>query len=239
MNEEFLGAEVQEVADPVIENSEETTGAEVEEVADPQAVETEDIKPPKSTSDETFANMRRELEAAKAERERFKTQAEQIANAFKPYLGGETVDDIADLALSHQTGKTVDDIRRERVENQRISFLEAQAAEYQNIIITQKMQDDLKAIQKIDPEIKSLEDLGQEFNRLVSAGLSGVEAFDVIKTRKGREERKAPPKIGKVNNDTKTEKDFYTPEEVDNLQPSDYDKPGVMKKVRDSMKAWK
>ena len=40
------------------------------------------------------------------------------------------------------------------------------------------------------------------------------------------------------NSDSKVEKEFFTPEEVDRLRPEDYDNPKIMEKVRKSMLRW-
>lgn len=41
------------------------------------------------------------------------------------------------------------------------------------------------------------------------------------------------------NNNSREEKTYYTPDEVDKLTSKDYDNPVVMKNVRDSMKKWR
>lgn len=40
------------------------------------------------------------------------------------------------------------------------------------------------------------------------------------------------------NNDSKVEKDIFTPEEVDLLKPEDYDNPKILAKIRKSMLSW-
>ena len=51
------------------------------------------------------------------------------------------------------------------------------------------------------------------------------------------------PKVEKIgsmkNNNTKEEKTYYSPEDVDKLTPEDYDDPVIFKRVHDSMAKWK
>ncbi len=52
-----------------------------------------------------------------------------------------------------------------------------------NAEVERLMEQDLLAIQKIDPNVKSLDELGDMFSHLIATGeVSGVEAYYAVKT---------------------------------------------------------
>ena len=104
------------------------------------------------------------------------------------------------------------------------------------------MSDDLMAIQKVYPEVKSLEELGDDFFNAMSAlgTRDPLLAYEVVKAKKNATEKPKPQEIGGVNSSSSKEKDFYTPSEVDKLTDKDYDNnPKLMDIVRQSMTKWK
>lgn len=209
---EETGVEEPESAEPVSEPDEE-----------PQAEESEDHK---TSADASFANMRRQMEEAqkeasevRAELEKLQAQNEARDNAFTRLTGDE---DGAVKALAEVTGMSEDEVRAEMQAAQesaekdlRIQQLEEQV----NAIDAERMmQADLEAIRQIDPSLKSLEDLGDEYVRYVVAGLSPEDAYWAIKAKEQATQATPPKEVGKVATGT-AEKDYFTDAEIDAMSP--------------------
>ena len=159
-----LGAEVQEVADPAelvtadVESEESGAATTTTEVS-----ETKEEPDKKALSDAAFAAMRREAEAAKSEKSRLEKQLERLANTYKGFgINGQTPDDVADAAEAYKTGKPVDEIKAARLAEQQkaeeVNNLKRELDGYRTLAARRQMEDDLKAIQKIDPNIKNITD---------------------------------------------------------------------------------
>jgi hypothetical protein len=100
--------------------------------------------------------------------------------------------------------------------------------------IDRRMRDGLREIQEIDPNIKSLDELGDSFIHMIAAGLSNKEAYYASLALKSNEKVFAPDAIGKVS-DNRIERDYYTSEEIDNLTDEELDDPDIWAKVMKSM----
>lgn len=237
MNEEYtLGAKEQEAAEPAgnVESTGEvegvdSTGEKEQETAEPA----QDTKPGKTGADRAFAKLRREKEE----------QQRQLSRMMEIYksLGfdGSDPDDAADRAEAHRTGRDVAAVREERqreqsreqeMERQRseLNFLRAQE-------IRRRMAEDLKAVQKIDPSVKSLADLGGDFAKLIRAGVDAATATRAILAQRESTQAKPPAKAGKVNAKSGAERDYFTNEELDKLTAEELDDPRVMEKAMRSL----
>lgn len=179
MNENETSVEIQEVAEPVI--SEET----VEVAEQPLEQEVEQEKPKSSPQDSAFANMRREIEKHRTESERLKNENQKYIEALKRFgFNGANTDDILDQVNAHYYGKTVDEIRTERIASetakQEHDAILEKLKTYEMKEIETQMANDLASIQKINPNIQSLDELGQPFFDLVSKGIDGVKAYKLL-----------------------------------------------------------
>lgn len=238
---EETSEEIQEVAE--LETIEETEGAEENQeisVEGTDVAEQSNDEPKLPVrdfeKDSAFAKIRREMEQTKK-------QNEMLANTFQKFGFQGTPEEIIDQANAYHTGKPIEEVRQQRVQSEKIQQEELQRqAElefYRNKEIERMMDDDLKRIQKLDPTIKKLDDLGDDYFNLIKAGLDAEIAFGAIQQKKIRETKTPPAEIGKVNSNSKIDKDFYTPDEVDKLSPSDLENPKIWEKVRKSMTKWK
>lgn len=253
MLENTLSAEMPEVAEPAQDVTEPIVDVEPEaseeegerepEPAAPDDGETEENqesaggqKPQKLSADQAFAKMRRELAEKEAKLRRLTETTRRLG------FTGRDPDEIADAAEAHFTGKSVEEIRQARMARQQqqseVQAMAAQLQQYQMKEVQQKMEADLAAIRKLDPGVKSLDDLGPEYFRLIQAGVSGEVAYRAIKSKEDSTKAAPPQKIGRINAKTKAEKDFFTPEEVDKLSPAELDDPKTMEKVMKSMTKW-
>ena len=237
--------EIQEVAEPDVLSEEEQEVAEpvnVEEGTNEEASREEVGSEPlahfnHTEADARFAEMRRINDAKTA-------QLSKYQQAFKKFgFEGETPEDALDAIDAHYSGKDIATVKAERLaaeqEAHRLKMLEDENSSLRNERNRQIIERDLKEVQKLDPNIKAITDLGQEFIQLKSMGWGTLEAYNAVKAAKEVKEITPPPVIGKVNNNTTAKKDFYTSEEVDKLSDEELNDPIIMKNVMQSMTKWK
>lgn len=260
MEEEILSVETQEVAEPVEEVVE--TSEQTQEVAEPepqQEVEQPKVEERDYERDAAFANMRRSMEQAQKEREEtqklleaMKADKERLAKAFGMYGFNGDVDEIEDQAKAHYTGKTVEEVRNERLQAQKVIeeqqrreqetlAKDNQIKDLQRQLYARILDDDLKAIQAKDPSIKSLDDLGKDFALMRSTGVSVDVAYNAVKSTLEANKKTPPPEMGKVNATQKADKTYYTQDEVDAMIAANdkaLDNPSVLEKIRKSMTKW-
>lgn len=204
MNEnENVSVETQEVAEPVEES------VETVEVAEQPTQEVQEVveeKPKFSEQDTAFANMRRELDKYKSESEKFKTENQRYMEALQRFgFNGANTDEILDQANAHYLGKTVEEVRNERIASDKAKQEQNAMMEklkyYETKEIEDKMASDLASIQKLNPNIKSLDDLGEPYFDLIRKGIDGVKAYKLmeieglVETQNIRLEQEAIKKI--------------------------------------------
>ena len=234
--------ETQEVAEPEINVDE---SAENQEAAEPEQAENPAAEAEASASkgsgknetDAAFAEMRRKNQA-------LEKANQQMMQALSRYFEGETPEDLSINAMAYADQRDPDEYRQEWEHNQEYEQLKEKSenleAELYNLRAEKLMRDDLAEIQTIDPSIKSLDDLGESFIRLrlnAEVPLSATEAYFAIKAKEQREKVLAPSAIGKVA-DSKTERDYFTSEEIDDItdnHPELLDDDKVWEKVMRSM----
>ena len=138
----------------------------------------------------------------------------------------------AEITARPQSREENAHFRRMRLENER---LRAENEEYAAAAIQRQMEEDLAAIRQMAPEVVSLEELGEEFATLIAAGVSAPVAYAALQQAK---QGSVPPTMGAVNGESRGEKAFYSPAEVDALSPAQLADPGVWARVRESMTKW-
>ena len=261
MEEEVLSVETQEVAEPVeevVETSEQTQEV-AEPVAQQETVEQSKVEERDYERDAAFANMRRSMEQAQKEREEtqrlleaMKADKERLAKAFGMYGFNGDVDEIEDQAKANYYGKTVEEVRNERLQAQKVIeeqqrreqetlAKDNQIKDLQRQLYARILDDDLKAIQAKDPSIKSLDDLGKDFALMRSTGVSVDVAYNAVKSTLEANKKTPPPEMGKVNATQKADKTYYTQDEVDAMIAANdkaLDNPSVLAKIRKSMTQW-
>lgn len=218
--------EMQEVADPAVE-----TGEEVQEVTDPESEATEPApeESGRTEADAAFAQMRREkeqymseLQAARAELDALRekeAQTEARNNAISKLTGDEN-GQIA--ALAEVTGLSEEEIiaEMEAAEESAQKDLRIQQLEERinSVEAERLMQADLAVLQKIDPTIASLNDLGDEYVQYIQAGLDPENAYWAIKAKEQANHATPPKEMGKVNTGS-AEKDRFTEAEIEAMTP--------------------
>lgn len=98
---------------------------------------------------------------------------------------------------------------------------------------------DLAAIKKAFPDEKAkhVSELGEEFMTMMASGkVSAVAAYRAIREQR-QIDHPAPKSMGDVGGSGGTEKEFYTPDEVQRMSPAEVSKN--YDKIRRSMTRWK
>ena len=200
MNDELgaVNTEIVETTDPQ-EPSEGATEVETVEVTEPQ-----ELPQDKKSADSAFAEMRR--------------QNEEMQKRIAEYEYAEKIAKIEELA--ELEGVSPIDLlnalaEEEELENRNSEF-ERLREENVNLLVEKAMQNDLAEIQKIDPEIKSLNDLPESFLRYKALGATGVEAYVASKSLNELTSTNPAVPPGAVGTGN-IERDYYTSNELDNL----------------------
>ena len=223
--------EMEDVADLPEDESVET-----EEVADPSEPEEAHSEPEENTGDgrteqdSAFAEMRRKNQELEHENK-------LMFEALNRYFNGDDAQELSIQANAFADSRDPDEVRAEFERNQETENLRTENESLQeqlmNIQIEQRMADDLRTIQKIDPTVKSLSDLGDSYLNFISAGLDATDAYYASIVRDQKEKVYPPNEIGRIA-DTKIDRDYYTSEELDNLTDEEMD--ANWEKVMRSMK---
>lgn len=224
----------EEVTSEVTEPTEERTEVEtVEEPAKPQQTAEENSR---------YAEARRQAEA---EARAIRAQNERLLSALNQFGYEGTPEEVADALMAQTQNITVEEAREQREtqerENEQLLKAQSEAEFYRNIAIEKLKADDLSKIKTAypDAQIKSLDELGEEFYKTLTVTQDPVLAYDIINAKKQRETKPIPQDIGAVNSSSSKEKDFYTPAEVDKLSKKELSNPKIMQRVMDSMSNWK
>ena len=206
--EENLSEEIQEVAEPVEEVVE--TSEQTQEAAEPETQNEKPIEETKTESrdyekDAAFAKMRRSMEQYQKDFEAMKAEKERLTNALGWFGFKGNTDEIEDQAKAHYTGRSIEEVRQERIaEAQKIAeenSLKEQLKYYQEKEVKERMNKDLSDIQKLNPLIKDFNDLPKEYFDLVSKGIEGTRAYKLLEvegmfqTATQQAEQKAVAKI--------------------------------------------
>lgn len=244
MSFENIGAEEFEVA---AQTENEETGVEEQETAEPvseQETEEEVSDDGKTSADAAFAEMRRAKEAAEKELEDLR--AEQAKQAALQAAEDEAIaemsgyDDVAYL-IAEASGKSIEEVNaeieaeRERAElRQENETLRERLSE---VTADKLMADDLAEIQRFDPNVKDLSDLGESYEKFrLDAGLSAQQAYFALKAEKEATQIKPAKPIGQVN-PAPVEKDYFTESEVNAMTSAE--KSENWEKIMASLPRWK
>lgn len=222
------------------------TGVEGQEVAAPeseeqveQAMETQPAAE-KTDRDAYYRDLRRkqELEQARAENTRLMQQMDSIQKTLSNFFEGATLEEQLDYAQAQSMGIDVSTYRQQKQEQQQAQAVQNVLQMYRQREIDRMMDDDLKAVQAIDPTITSLKDLPQTFLALrfnQAAPMSARDAFVATRAIEAQTKTPKPASVGSISGSGTAESEFFTSEELDALTPKMLDDPKVMEKAMRSM----
>ena len=225
----------QEVADPAEEGTadeqydgtEDTEDNDYEE--DDSDYEEEEADEQDDATNAAFAEMRRkteelerqnrELQEKLANGERETEKQTELANAVafarENGYSDEEIDDIISEIQAEQARE--DELNAIKEENERLKAEKESLEEQRQYAEFEKLaQSDLRTLQKIDPNLSDLDDLGPEFAMLRSMGVEPERAYHMIKSADEKTKPKGAYAPGKLNK-AKQEAEFYTSEELDSM----------------------
>jgi ribosomal protein L29 len=219
-NEALESEETQEVAEPV----------EADDSNEEEAEEEEESS--RTEADAAFAEMRREIA-------RLKKENGMMSDALGNYFDGENAEELSINANAYARQVDPEEYRKEWEASQEVEQLksdnESLEEELFSLRADKMMREDLAEIQKIDPTVESLDDLGDSFLAMrLDGGLSATDAFYACKAKELHEAVLAPDPIGKLA-DTKVERDYYTSEELDALSQEELMDDAVYEKAMRSL----
>lgn len=219
---ETEGEEVQEPAEPAIE------GEEVQEPAEPVSE--------KNGADAAFAEMRRRAAAAEAEAEAAKRERDAYQAELGRYFSG---DDPLLASRAYAEQRSVEDIKAEIQRENDMAAVKAENAAFKERMINAEvklaMENDLREIQKIDPSIKSLDDLGDTYRSLIASGCDPISAYYADKSRREKEHITPANPPGQVKQEP-GKKDFFTRDEVSKMSQEEVKEN--YEAIRKSMNKW-
>jgi hypothetical protein len=251
---EAVGAEEQEVAEPAPETTDQ--GAEEQEVAEPASEEAEsedageaETESGKTEADARFAEMRRQLEeseSARAEIENELASLKAKQEAREAAMENMDIDDID--AIAEQAGITREEVMEaiQREEEAAEAELESKQKDHQiaqlqeeleGIYIEREIERDLATLQKLDPSIKTVDDLDDKFLDYVGAGLSAEDAYYAVKGRELSTRSTPPAAPGRISDTAPPEKDYFTEDEVNAMTSEE--KYQNAEKIMASLPKWK
>lgn len=203
----------------VAENSEVTEPSK--EVDEPLASNEEekqvDVPEGKKSSDRAFAEMRRANESLQSENAELRQRIEALEKANKQ---AQLIETATQMGLTDAEIQQViaDAEAEEKAEQERLDMqaeIKRLSEQVLNAEVEKAMQEDLKNIQAIDPTIKSISDLPEEFFTY-RAVMSGIDAYFATKAKEAQTKFEGAKELGKANS-APIERDYYTSEELDNL----------------------
>lgn len=217
--------ETQEVAD--LDTDVENESEETQEVAEPETEVVDNSQEETRTKqDAAFAEQRRRIQELERANEEARAENEQMLAALQRFFDGDNATDLSINANAYAEQRDPEEYRAEYEQKAELERLKADnqslLEQINSIKVEQLMRDGLKEIQAIDPNVKSLEELGETFAHFIGAGLTSKEAYYATIARDAKEKVQPPDAIGRVN-DTKIERDYYTSEELDNLSSEEMD----------------
>ena len=214
-------AEIQEVAEPETEALE---SAETQEAAEPateadNSTEVAEEASTRTEADARFAEMRRQ-------NQQLEREAKMMREALSRYFEGETAEELSINANAYAEERDPDEYRQEWEKQQdyerAVQENEALRNQLLEMEVDRRMEEGLREVREIDPNVKSLDELGESFAHMIGAGLSTKEAYYASLAMKSNEKIFAPDPIGRVS-DNRAERDYYTSEELDHLSDEEMD----------------
>lgn len=252
--EEAESENTEEVAE--LPEESEDSGEKEPEAAEPESEEESEEQDSKTNA--AFAEMRRRAEEAERRAAELEKQMEDEAaereareDAISELTGED--EDAVYKAIADAEGISIEEVKEQieaEVERQNLireneslkEQLEAIQKEAAEAEADKAIADDLAEIRKIDPSVKSVDDLPEGFEDYRLAELPGgkqmtaTQAYFAAKQMSEGTKTTPPPEIGKVN-EAPAERDYFTEEEVSRMTSAE--KYANADKIMASLPKWK
>lgn len=203
----------------------ETLNAEVSAGAgQPGAADGQSREPQTRAENAAFKRMRQRMEALERENAAFRAERQGEAED----AGGvqETQAPSQEAAAPAGSGEA-DRLRQEN-------------AGFRQQLLRYRQMQELAELRAHDPalSVQSIGELGETYLRLRCAGVGNLAAYEAVKRAEGAG-KPVPPDTGAVGLDTRQEKTYYSPADVDRLSARELDDPKIMERVMQSMTKWR
>ena len=169
------------------------------------------------------------------------TQQAVVAPEVAVSEDGGAVSTDTGVANRTQTAEQNSGFRKMRLENERykkeLESVRGKSNVYLNKLVENKMKEDLDTIKAIDPEVESLDSIGDNFIKLIENGIDAITAYYAVKrATDGKVGQKSPESIGMVGVPRVHKSEFYSSRELDRLTARDLENPAIYKKAMESLK---
>lgn len=183
----------------------------------------EDVAQPQdSSTNRAFQQMRKANEEMQRELEALKAEKQAREETFNRLVGA----DASDISvIAEASGLTEDEVRAEFAQSQanyeKERELESMREQLEDYAVRERMNEDLLTLRQIDPSIKSLDELGDEFMNYMATGLlTAKQAYWAVKGEESAHRSQPPKEIGIVNT-TPAEKTKLSMAEIKAMSPED------------------
>ena len=213
--------ENQEVAELDNEDFETEDTENVETVEETENAANDNTETRRTEQDSAFAQMRRDKEELEKQLSDFKTkQAEEQLRTIAEEKGLDAEELIENYRETEKEEQDKAALQQEFEKTQK----RLKELEFDNVV-----REDLAIIQKTFPDVKSIDDLGKQFINMRASGVDATLAAEVCMKSNADNKRTAPVKFGEIGT-SKSQKEYYTSEELDNMTPEQISKnlPKVM-----------
>lgn len=132
--------------------------------------------------------------------------------------------------------KQIEELKNQLSGLSELETLKAQNGVYLDTLVKNSMDLDLKAIQKLDPKVKSLSQLGDDFIRLLECGIDAKTAYSAVMKARESDLTPKPTELGAIGHSERPDSHYYTSNQLDRLTAKDLENPAVYKKAMESLK---
>lgn len=173
-----------------------------------------------------FAQMRKAKEASDA----------SLANLIKGLnnmgLSGNNPEEILEHLEANNRNMTVEQLRADKQAMADAVKNDPAYIALEQQLIEGRMKEDLAAIQTIDPSVQSLDQLGEDFAKLIAAGVSATVAYNAVTANTAPK----PASLGPLGQSDNKEAEFFTDEQLNALTKEDLKDDNIFKKAMASLK---
>lgn len=234
-----------EVQEPVVEAQSEPVEPEV--VDEQPKVQTREQNRQQAAMRRSRENdLQKQLDMARA-------SESKLMEALKGYGYSGNAEEVAAQIHAAQQGITYEEYQAQQAQQQALMRemmqsdpeyldIKQKADFYEQNLMAQMMREDIAAINKAFPEakLKSFNGMSEDFFKLIGQNIDPVTAYAAVQKGVEATKKPVPPVMGAVNQ-TPAEKEFYTSEEVDNIErnhPEMLDDPKIFNRIMKSMTKW-
>lgn len=173
----------------------------------------------------SFAEMRRAKEASDA------SLSSLVAGLNRMGFEGGNPEEILEHLEAKNRNMTVQQLRADKQAQADAVKNDPTYKAMEQKLIEGRMKEDLAAIQSIDPSVQSLDELGEDFAKLIAAGVSATVAYNAVKTKTAPK----PANLGPIGQSDNKDSEYFTSEQLDALTEKDLEDPKILAKAMASL----